>query len=105
MVIEKKIGIKRNTLKVKIAASYGKLSMSVVENRASYKQYLWRGDALTQALKMSNDAEFEFILINKVIWNNLTENNQKLFHLVSIFDETYEGKIVNIAMNNWLVTK
>lgn len=105
MVVEKKLSMKKNTIKVKIAACYGKLSMSVVEYRNSYKQYLWRGEAMTNAIKMSNDAEAERILINKIVWNNLAENNQKLFHPVSFFEEDYAGRIVNTAMNNWLNTK
>ena len=79
--------------------------MSVVEARASYKQYLWRGNAITKAKDMVENVDDGTILISKVVWNNLTDSNQKLFKLANIFEEVYEGHIVNIAMNNWLDTE
>lgn len=105
MVICKKIGLESKHLNVKIAACYDKLIMSVVEARASYKQYLWRGNAITKAKDMVENVDDGTILISKVVWNNLTDSNQKLFKLANIFEEVYEGHIVNIAMNNWLDTE
>lgn len=104
-VVEKKLGIPRNSLLVKIAACYGPITMSIVESRASYKQYLWRGEPVMKARKLIEDAGDGSILINKILWDNLSENNQKLFRLIHIIDEIYDGKIVNVAMNNWLDNK
>ena len=104
-VISKKAELGNKQITVKLAACYDKLSMSVVEARNAYKQYLWRGDAINKAYKLSDKARDGSILLNKVVWNNLTDANQKLFELNSIFEEVYEGRIVNIAMNNWLDSK
>lgn len=102
-VISKKAELGNKQITVKIAACYDKLSMSVVETRNTYKQFLWRGDAINKAYKLSNEAKDGTILLNKVVWNNLTDANQKRFELNSIFVEVYEGRnIVNIVMNNWL---
>lgn len=104
-VVEKKLGLRRKTIKVQEAACYDKLSMSVLESRNYCKQFLWRGKAISDAIKMSQDANYYSIWINKKIWNNLTDNYQKMFKFISLLDESYEGKIVNVAMNNWLDSK
>ena len=104
-VISKKAELGNKRIIVKIAACYDKLSMSIVEAKNTYKQFLWRGDAINKAYVLSDKAIDGSILINKVVWNNLTDANQKLFGLNSIFEEVYEGHIVNIVMNNWLDSK
>lgn len=104
-VVGKKVDLGNKRIRVKIAACYDKLTMSVVEARSSYKQFLWRGDAMSRAHEMSDNADSGSIVLSKVVWNNLTESNQKLFKLNNVFEETYVGNIVNIAMNNWLDTK
>lgn len=104
-VVCKKAGFANNQITVRLAACYDCLTMSIVESRPTYKQYLWRGTAISKALDLSEKVDEGCILISKVVWNNLTDANQKLFKLNSFFEEVYEGSIVNIAMNNWLDTK
>lgn len=104
-VVEKKFKLSYKSLSVKIAACYGRLDMSVVENRSSYKQYVWTGEAKKKAEELIEKGEEDKIFINRLVWKNLTEENQKLFKLIGVLDEDYEGKIVNIAMNNWLNSK
>ena len=104
-VISKKAELGNERIIVKLGACYDKLSMSVVESENTHKQYLWRGDAINKAYKLSDNAQDNGILINKVVWNNITDANQKLFELNSKFEEVYEGRIRNIIMNNWLDSK
>lgn len=105
LVISKKAELENERIIVKIGACYDKLSMSIVESENAHKQYLWRGNVIDKAYKLSENAQDGSILINKLIWNNITDANQKLFELNSKFEEVYEGRIGNIVMNNWLISK
>lgn len=105
LVISKKAELENERIIVKIGACYDKLSMSIVESENTHKQYLWRGNAIDKVYKLSENAQDGSILINKLIWNNITDANQKLFELNSKFEEVYEGRIGNIVMNNWLISK
>ena len=101
-IIEKKTHISKGILDIRLSACYNSLNMTVVESNDLSKRFLWNGDAITISHQMLDDADNSSILINKVIWNNLSESNQKLFTPRNVFSENYEGNIVNVAMNNWL---
>lgn len=105
-IVEKKAGLPYGTLQVRLSACYGQLNMSVVEYSSVYRRYRWGGRTWKQAISLSGQAKANRILINRVVWNNLTEGNQKLFRLLDVDkEEIYEGSIVNVAMNNWLLSK
>lgn len=101
-IIEKKSNMPRGLLDIRISACYSSLSMTVVESSEISKRFLWNGDAITTSHQMLDDADNSSILISKIVWNNLSESNQKLFSPQNVFSDNYEGNIVNVAMNNWL---
>ena len=92
----------RGLLDIRISACYSSLSMTVVESSEISKSFLWNGDAITTSHQMLDDADNSSILISKIVWNNLSESNQKLFSPQNVLSDNYEGNIVNVAMNNWL---
>ena len=51
---------------------------------------------------MLDNVDNSSILINKIIWNNLSESTQKLFTPKNELSGNYEGNISNVIMNNWL---
>lgn len=63
--------------------------------------FAWRGAAIKNAKKNAEDANDELI-ISQTVWNNLTENSQKLFTKQSVMTDNYRGRVINIMMNNWL---
>lgn len=65
-------------------------------------QYSWSGDAITVAMKLSEDASHgKKVYASFTIYNNLKEEYQKLFTKV-LFGDYYEATPVNIAMNKWI---
>lgn len=90
-------------IKASIGMDYGAVSMFPVNQRDSrFPRYLWKGEAIEQAKKNSEKADDD-IVISDIVWKNLTENNRKLFEGDTRSFSTYRGKIVNIAMNNWIL--
>ena len=77
--------------------------MTVVESNEISKHFLWNGDAVKTSHKMLDDADNNSIRINKLIWNSLSESNQKRFTPQKQSDDMYVGNIVNVLMNNWLL--
>ena len=102
-IIEKKSNITRGSFDIRISACYGSLSMTVVESNEISKHFLWNGDAVKTSHKMLDDADNNSIRINKLIWNSLSESNQKRFTPQKQSDDMYVGNIVNVLMNNWLL--
>lgn len=103
-MVVSKIGKQKGfgAIKVKIGMDYGQVEMYLMgqDDKGSPK-YAWRGPALKAAKKNAEDAHDE-IIITRVVWNNLSENNQKLFTMQSVLTESYRGQIINVMMNNWL---
>ena len=52
---------------------------------------------------MLDDADNNSIMINNLVWNNLSESNQKRFTPQKQLSDMYVGNIVNVLMNNWLL--
>lgn len=104
-IVEKKIGFPYKSLLVKLSACYGRLDMSVIEQPSMHLQFRWSGFAWKKAILLSEKAKDNYTLVNRVIWNNLTDDNQKLFKLLDASEEIYEGNIINLAMNNWVISK
>ena len=103
-MVVSKIGKQKGfgTLKVKIGMDYGQVEMYLMgQDEKGSPKYAWRGPALKVAKKNAEDAHDE-IIITRVVWNNLSENNQKLFSMQSVLTENYRGQIINVMMNNWL---
>lgn len=101
-IIEKKSNITRGLLDIRISACYSSLSMTVVESSEISKHFLWDGDAIKTSHKMLDDADNSSILISKLVWDNLSESNQKNFTPQNRLSGMYVGNIVNVLMNNWL---
>ena len=101
-IIEKKTNITRGLLDIRMSACYSSLNMIVVESSEISKHFLWNGDAITTSYQMLDNVNNSSILINKIIWNNLSESTQKLFTPKNELSGNYEGNISNVIMNNWL---
>lgn len=91
-------------IKASIGMDYGAVSMLPVNLRDSrFPRFLWKGEAIECAKHNAGWAD-DNIVISEIVWKNLTENNRKLFETDSLaFSSYYKGKVVNIAMNNWVV--
>lgn len=103
MVISK-LGRKQGfgSIKVNIGMDYGVVEMYRMGTDMNVcPRFAWRGPAIENAHRNAENAQDELI-ISRVVWNNLSERNQKLFKMQSVLTENYVGQIVNIMMNNWL---
>ena len=104
MVVSKKAKQKKcPTIKASVGMDYGVVSMlpvNLLDNR--FARFIWKGETVKNAEELANKADDE-IVISPIVWKNLTENNRKLFEAEPIFSTCYRGKIVNIAMNNWVI--
>ena len=101
-IIEKKTNIARGLLDIRMSACYSSLNMIVVESSEISSHFLWNGDAIITSHQMLDNVGNSLILINKIIWNNLSESTQKLFTAKNALSGNYEGNISNVIMNNWL---
>ena len=104
MVVSKKAKQKGYPMiKASIGMDYGEVSMIPInlhDNR--FPRFIWKGDAAERAEQNAGKAN-DNIVISDIVWKNLSENNRKLFEGDNISFTTYRGKIVNIAMNNWII--
>ena len=103
-MIVSKIGIQNglNPITVNIGMDFGVVEMYKMKgNSKGAPRYAWRGPAIRNAIKNAMDAKDELV-ISRTVWNNLTENSQKLFERQSVLTENYRGRVINIMMNNWL---
>ncbi len=103
MVVSKKAKQREyQTIKASLGMDYGPVSMLPVNmNDSRFSRFIWMGDAIDRAKQYAEDADDE-IVISNIVWKNLTESNRKLFESDNLSFSTYRGKIVNIAMNNWV---
>ena len=105
LVVSKKAKQKRYPLiKASVGMDYGAVTLLPV-NLHDYRlsRFVWMGEAIKKAEELAGKADDD-IVISPIVWKNLTENNRKLFEAEYLLATFYRGKIVNIAMNNW-VTK
>ena len=104
MVISKIAKLKSYPMiKASIGMDYGAVSMLPVNLRDDrFPRFMWMGEAIDNAKQNAEKADDE-IVISPIVWKNLTDNNRKLFETDGLgFMSYYRGKIVNIAMNNWI---
>ena len=104
MVVSKKAK-KRDfpMIKASIGMDYGQLSMLPINlNDIRFPRFLWTGKTIANAEKNARYADDD-IVISDIVWKNLTESNRKLFEAEQLLATFYRGKIVNVAMNNWVV--
>lgn len=90
------------TIKASVGMEYGKVSMlpvNLFDNR--FPRFMWMGEAIENAEQNAGKADDD-IVISDIVWKNLTDNNRKLFEADGLLFSTYRGKIVNVAMNNWI---
>lgn len=103
-MVVSKIGKQKGfgSIKVKIGMDYGRVEMYTMEqDEMGSPKYAWRGPAINGA-KMNAEDAIDEIIITRIVWNNLSENNQKLFRMQSVLTENYRGQLINVMMNNWL---
>ena len=84
-----------------IGMNYGK-ALLVKSISGEYPQYVWSGEAVSVATKLSQEAsQADKVYAAFTIYNNLKEDYQKLFSKVLLGD-CYEATPVNIVMNKWI---
>lgn len=105
LVVSKKAKQKRYPLiKASVGMDYGAVTLLPVNlHDYRFSRFVWMGEAVKKAEELAGKADDD-IVISPIVWKNLTENNRKLFEAEYLLGTFYRGKIVNIAMNNW-VTK
>lgn len=87
---------------VNIGMHYAPASMFVGEMiDGKYCQFVWRGRIIDYVNKAANESN-GYILISRIVWQNLSEKNQNLFTEESTMSDRYKGNIINVIMNNWL---
>ncbi|WP_028904476.1 hypothetical protein [Prevotella sp. P6B4] len=89
-------------IKASVGMDYGTVTMlpvNLIDSR--YPRFIWTGEVVDRAQQNAGKADDD-IVISDVVWKNLTDNNRKLFETDGFSFSTYRGKIVNIAMNNWI---
>lgn len=104
MVISKKAKSKSYPMiKASIGMDYGVVSMLPVNLRdVRFPRFVWMGEAIECAEQNAKKADDDLV-ISPIVWKNLTDNNRKLFETDALgFTSYYRGRIVNIAMNNWI---
>lgn len=103
MVISKKAKFQSYPMiKASIGMDYGEITMLPVNQQANrFPRFIWMGEAIDRAEQNAGKADDD-IVISDIVWKNLTENNRKLFETDGLSFSNYRGKIVNIAMNNWI---
>lgn len=104
MVVSKKAKQKKYPIiKASLGIDYGAVAMLPVNLRdIRFSRYIWEGEAVKNAELLARKADDD-IVISPIVWKNLTENNRKLFEAENVLSNVYRGKIVNIAMNNWVI--
>ncbi len=104
LVVSKKAKQKRMPLiKASVGMDYGAVTLLPVnlhDNR--FSKFIWMGESVKRAEELAGKADDD-IVISTIVWKNLTENNRKLFEAEYLLSTFYRGKIVNIAMNNWVI--
>lgn len=87
-----------------IAIDYGELLMSSYSAMNGSRSFTWTGQPITKSKEMADKDDDGVISITNIIWNNIKQENQRLFKNENIFEDNYTGNIVNIIMNNWVLS-
>lgn len=87
-----------------IGIDYGELLMSSCDSTNSIRSFVWTGQPITDSKEMADKDENGVISITTIIWNNIKQVNQRLFKHENIFEDNYTGDVVNIIMNNWVLS-
>ena len=88
-----------------IGIDYGKVLKMPLKGLDEQIAYTWYGNPLQEAKRIAESGKREIIYIKEVIWNNLRVENQRLFKKNNEQDDTYQGNIINVIMNNWVVSE
>lgn len=100
-IINKKLNIDNERTNISLAACYDKMLMyKITDNK-----YYWKGDNIEKASSLSLNNDKKNMIVNRPIWTNLFEDNQKMFERMDSKHELYCGSIINIALNNMLYNK
>ena len=105
LVVNKKWKADATEVRTCIAVDYGKLLMIPIVGESDTKAFTWYGEPLTKARMLAEKDLVGSVCITDIIWNNIKQDNQKLFGKQSVFEDFYVGNIVNIVMNNWVISK
>jgi class 3 adenylate cyclase len=99
----KKVGYE-TAIKVGIGMSYGRaLMIKAGSNGSGINDMVYMGDVVNEAAKLasqgSNGWGLPPIMVNGIFQQNLNDDNKALLTLRA--DGTYQGNIINTAMNQW----
>ena len=95
-------------ISVGIGIDYGRaLMIQAGYSGSSINEVIWMGDVVNSACHLANKGGRngrKVVIASNVIYNNINDNNKKLF--TSYYDYTeqrslYEGTIINTAMEDW----
>ena len=102
MVINKKCkGIKITT---SIGVDYGQVLMTYMKSESGVLSIVWNGNPIDKAFLLTEKENSGKVIITEMIWNNIRQEKQRLFNIESVFEEYYIGNIINVVMNNWILT-
>ena len=102
MVINKKCkGIKITT---SIGVDYGQVLMTYMKSESGVLSIVWNGNPIDKAFLLTEKENSGKVIITEMIWNNIRQEKQRLFKIESVFEEYYIGNIINVVMNNWVLT-
>lgn len=87
-----------------IGVDYGKLLVSALITETEGKKLVWSGPAIDGAQNLAENNIKGSVAISSIIWNNIKKENQRLFKRNSILDNYYVGSIINVIMNNWVLS-
>lgn len=93
------------SIKTTFAIDYGQVIMNAIVTSPTQKRYVWTGGPVEEVQKMIDKATQGQGILSDVIWKNINQDNQKLFKGDSISGPYYKGNVVNILINNWLLSK
>lgn len=95
----------KSHLNVSIGIDYGhvvRVPISVVKGSGSFT---WIGSPVFIAKRFAEDCPSGVISLTEIIWNNIRMENQRLFKAPSALSDSYQGEVVNVVMNNWVLTQ
>jgi len=98
-------------IEVGIGVDYGRaLMIKAGYSGSSINDVIWMGDVVNSACHLCNKAGRDSrkpVIISSCIYNNINEENKKLFSKIYSYylTDEYEGNIINIAMDEWYKDK
>lgn len=107
MVIENRLKISQGSFQVYMGMHFGKCEAFYIGDQLGDQPSIaWRGEAISitrDLLKIESQKNY-LMAITSTLYNNLSDEYQKLFHKSSYGSETvYLSNMRNVQMNKWLI--